>query len=570
MREQKMHEQTKKKEEKIKAGILIPVAAAVLFVYLGMAFYFHSHFFPGTVLDGLKTGGYTAQKVMDEITEEIHSYHLNIVTREGKTETISGKEISLEPEWGDEIKQMIEAQPVFAWPVKIFQKKIVTGQTIVKFNEKQLEGKINGLVCMDKESQTAPVDASIADYDSVNGFAVKPCIMGTAIDADKMKQAVTEAVNSLRETLDLDKEGVYADTEIRDDNDKLLDAVKTMNEYAKTVITFTVGKESQTLDASVFGKWFSLNDKVQPVLDRSKVTEYVEGLAKKYNTCYSAKTLKTSYGKTVTIPESHYGWKVDTDKEVEEIIKEIKSGKPVTRDLNYSMTANSHEGNDYGNSYVEINLTAQHLFLYKDGKLVIESDFVSGNLARNFGSPTGAYGITYTKKDAVLRGDNYETPVSYWMPFAGNVGMHDATWRSSFGGSIYKYSGSHGCINLPLDAAKVIFENVKKNYPVLVYELPGTESVSEADKKKEEDKKQAEAVTKLIDAIGEVTKDSKDAIDSARTSYDKLSADGKQNVKNYKKLQEAEAAYKKLTEKSKKESKDKKEKKKDNQKNNEE
>ena len=255
---------------------------------------------------------------------------------------------------------------------------------------------------------------------------------------------------------------------------------------------------------------------------------------------------------------------------MEEIIKEIKSGKPVTRDLNYSMTANSHEGNDYGNSYVEINLTAQHLFLYKDGKLVIESDFVSGNLARNFGSPTGAYGITYTKKDAVLRGDNYETPVSYWMPFAGNVGMHDATWRSSFGGSIYKYSGSHGCINLPLDAAKVIFESVKKNYPVLVYELPGTESVSEADKKKEEDKKQAEAVTKLIDAIGEVTKDSKDAIDSARTSYDKLSADGKQNVKNYKKLQEAEAAYKKLTEKSKKESKDKKEKKKDNQKNNEE
>ena len=141
--------------------------------------------------------------------------------------------------------------------------------------------------------------------------------------------------------------------------------------------------------------------------------------------------------------------------------------------------------------------------------------------------------MTYTEKNATLRGENYETPVTYWMPFAGNVGMHDATWRSSFGGSIYKYSGSHGCINLPLDAAKVIFENVKKNYPVLVYELPGTESVSEADEKKEEDKKQAEAVTKLIDAIGEVTKDSKDASDSARTSYDKLSADGKQNVKNF-------------------------------------
>ena len=165
--------------------------------------------------------------------------------------------------------------------------------------------------------------------------------------------------------------------------------------------------------------------------------------------------VEDSYGKTVTIARSCYGWKVDNDAETKEIIGEIKAGKPVTRDLNYSMTANSHEGNDYGDSYVEINLTAQHLFLYKEGKLVIESDFVSGNVARDFDTPTGAYGITYTQKDATLRGENYETPVSYWMPFAGNVGMHDAYWRSSFGGSkFYKTAGSHGCINLPPSASE--------------------------------------------------------------------------------------------------------------------
>lgn len=146
------------------------------------------------------------------------------------------------------------------------------------------------------------------------------------------------------------------------------------------------------------------------------------------------------------------------------------------------MTANSHGKNDYGDSYVEINLTAQHMFLYKDGKLVIDSDFVSGNVSKNNATPTGAYGVTYTEKNATLRGENYETPVTYWMPFAGNVGMHDAYWRSKFGGSIYKYAGSHGCINLPPEVAKVVFENVKKNYPVLVYELPGTESTDATDK----------------------------------------------------------------------------------------
>lgn len=139
------------------------------------------------------------------------------------------------------------------------------------------------------------------------------------------------------------------------------------------------------------------------------------------------------------------------------------------------MTANSHGANDYGDSYVEINLTAQHLFLYRNGLLVMETDFVSGNTSKDCGTPAGAFGITYTEKDAVLRGDDYETPVEYWMPFNGNIGMHDATWRQKFGGTIYKTGGSHGCVNLPKDAAQQIFSVVSTNYPVLVYELSGTE-----------------------------------------------------------------------------------------------
>ena len=141
------------------------------------------------------------------------------------------------------------------------------------------------------------------------------------------------------------------------------------------------------------------------------------------------------------------------------------------------MTANSHEGPDYGNSYVEINLTAQHLFMYVDGELIVESDFVSGNLANGWDTPTGAFTLTYKDKDAVLRGENYATPVTYWMPYAGNVGMHDATWRREFGGDIYKTDGSHGCVNLPWSNAKIIFENIEQGFPVLCYKLPGTEPV---------------------------------------------------------------------------------------------
>ena len=453
------------------------VAGLVVLLYLGLAVYFHNHFFPKTTLNGRKAGGYTAQKVMDEITEEIHSYQLKIATRDKHTEKISGQDISLEPQWGDEITELVHAQNMFAWPVKIFQKQTLKNTTLVDYDKDKLQTQIDALDCMDADNQTAPENASVSSYDKTEGF--------------------------------------------------------------------TVGDSKEVLDASVFGDWFRLNKKLKPVLDQECVKAYVSDLAKKYNTCYSAKTLKTSYGKTVTIPESHYGWKIDTEKEIAQITSEIKAGKAVERELNYSMTANSHGKNDYGDSYVEINLTAQHMFLYKDGKLVIDSDFVSGNVSKNNATPTGAYGVTYTEKNATLRGENYETPVTYWMPFAGNVGMHDAYWRSKFGGSIYKYAGSHGCINLPPEVAKVVFENVKKNYPVLVYELPGTESTDATDKE------EAKKVVKLIDALGTITKDSKEAVQKARNAYDKLTANDKVYVTNYDKLKKAEEELQKLQKNSK-------------------
>ena len=110
---------------------------------------------------------------------------------------------------------------------------------------------------------------------------------------------------------------------------------------------------------------------------------------------------------------------------------------------------------------------------------------MSGNLSKGWGTPAGSYPLTYKQRDAVLKGENYRTPVDYWMPFNGGIGMHDAKWRSSFGGTIYKTGGSHGCINLPHSVAKKIYENISAGMPVLCYNLEGTEKASEPEKPKE-------------------------------------------------------------------------------------
>lgn len=124
----------------------------------------------------------------------------------------------------------------------------------------------------------------------------------------------------------------------------------------------------------------------------------------------------------------------------------------------------AHDGNDYGNTYVEVNLTAQHLFMYKEGQKILESDFVSGNVSKGYTTPPGLFGLTYKQRDATLKGQGYASPVKFWMPFNGGIGFHDASWRNTFGGTIYKKSGSHGCINMPYAAAKTLFENVYAEY----------------------------------------------------------------------------------------------------------
>ena len=125
---------------------------------------------------------------------------------------------------------------------------------------------------------------------------------------------------------------------------------------------------------------------------------------------------------------------------------------------------------------MEVNLTAQHLFFYKDGKRILESDFVSGNVSKKFGTPTGTYPVQYKQNDATLVGEDYETPVKYWMPFNKNIGFHDASWRSKFGKDIYLTNGSHGCINMPPANAKKMFQNIQRGVAVVVYKLPGTET----------------------------------------------------------------------------------------------
>ena len=504
------------------------VVACLAVVYVGFGIFFQSHFCFGTTIDGIKAGGKSVEKMEQLITEEIDSYVLNLVEREEGQESIAGDAIQIAPVFNGEVEELLNGQNGFAWVVTLFKHENLELAKVVTFDENALDSELQALNCMQAGAQREPVDATVSAY-TADGYSLVPADYGTTIDKSAFKKAVEDSILVLADELDLDEADCYVKPKVEDDNEKLLAVIDEMNSYVGTTITYDFDVAKEVLDGERISEWLSVDDDLNLVVDEEGVLSFVKELASKYNTCYKPKELKTSYGSTVTISNGPYGWKINNSEEVAQILDDLKAGKKVEREPVYSQTANSHGENDYGNSYVEINLTAQHLFLYKDGVLVTESDFVSGNVAKGHATPGGA------TLNAVLRGPDYETPVTYWMPFNGDIGMHDLTSRKAFGGDIYKTRGSHGCINLPYSAAKKIYETIDKGYCVLVYNLPGTESDSVKQK-------EAAAVVNTINSIGTVTLESEPVIVAARTAYDALSDTAKSYVTNYQTLVDDEAA----------------------------
>ena len=294
---------------------------------------------------------------------------------------------------------------------------------------------------------------------------------------DELFVQVKEAVLNLTPSISVDSLNCYKEPTVRSDDAKLVNAIEVTNKYMETKLTYHFGDKTEVLDGTIIGPAIKINEKFEVSIDKDKIKEFVDYIGKTYNTFGKTRTFMSSYGVEATVKNGDYGWWLDRESEQSEIIACIENGEQKDKDPVYFQKAASYDEQDYGDTYVEINLSAQHLFYYKDGKLIVESDFVSGNVSRNFATPTGTYSVTYTKEDAELKGEGYNTKVKYWMPFNRNIGMHDASWRKGrFGGNIFLTNGSHGCINLPPENAKKIFENIEKGTAVIVYELAGTES----------------------------------------------------------------------------------------------
>lgn len=466
-------ETTWKKRGILTASALTGAALLVLLaVYMAGLNRYQSCFLNGTVIDEVDVSGMS----ISELEEQIGKYSLRVIERQadGTTleEEIRGSEIGISYVSTEQFQAVLQGQNPYLWFLKHPADYRTDAPPI--YEEAALEEKISGLQGFQKDFIKEPTDAYIADYVPGSGFELVAETRGNRLNREKTIAAVKAALGGLEKQIDLDAAGCYEEPKVTSEDAALKKTFEKLQNYVHTAVTYTFGTEREVLDADTVAGWIVQRGK-EVSLDPESVKEYVNSLRKKYDTIFHKRQFMTSYGQEVTIDVGDYGWWMDVGQETQELIGLLERGEGGERVPVYRQTAASYEAPDYGDSYVEINLTAQHLFLYQNGECVLESDFVSGNPSRGNATPPGIYGITYKERNATLNGETYSTPVNFWMPFNNNVGMHDATWRSEFGRNIYMTNGSHGCVNLPYAVAQEIYGMVEKNTPVICYYLPGTE-----------------------------------------------------------------------------------------------
>lgn len=454
--------------KRVTIGIGIGIGILLL-VYLAVAFYFDSHFFPKTFINNKDCSMMTVSEAAERIRQDIENYSLTLLDRGGnKIAEISALQAQLEMDIAGQAELLHQEQNIFLWPLMIFQTDSHQFPYELEYSSDKLKISLEAEGLFDPINAVKPQNAYIDSYKEGVGYEIVPETEGTLIDEEKLLEACAEAMKGMQETLDLEEKDCYIQAEIRQDNEELQKQCEQMNLLVQTRITYDWNGFEEIVDGTLIQHWIVVEDGTVD-LDEEKVREFVKEKASNHDTYARKRSFVTTLGMELVLPRGAYGWKVDREAETQELIQLIREGAITQREPVYSVTAYNKGSDDIGNSYVEIDLTNQHLYLYIEGEIVLETDFVSGDMAKGNTTPPGIFGITYKTKDAVLRGGDYETPVSYWMPFNGNYGMHDASWRKHFGGDIYLTNGSHGCVNLPMEQAAQIYSYMKKGFPVICY-----------------------------------------------------------------------------------------------------
>ncbi len=475
-----------KKERKPRRGLTFLLALLVLALgaYLAGVVAFMNLFMPNTTLNGTDVSLKGASDVAADSSDASGRFPFT-VTGDGVDLSVTADQIKARYDSKAAVRSAINGQQAWLWPLKAFSQHELTVDYKLTYDTILLTDLVGSAVDAVNKDATTPEDASVTYNEKAALYEVKPEKLGTKLDKEAVQDKVRGALVSGEQGVELGDDELVK-PEVTSDDERLNEAVNKVNAALKATQTLTTHDQTvATIDSGQLHNWVKLDDDLNVSFDKDACTKWARGeLSEKLDTIGSKRSFSLPDGKQLTVEGGTYGWSIDGASIADQIAENVQAGKEATIDIPWLVTAEKWNpgGAEWGDTLIEIDLGAQHVRYFVDGKVAWESDCVSGgmNNGKMHSTPTGIYYINSNMQsgNVELRGEidpktnkpEYISYVKYWMPFINNShALHDADWRSSFGGEIYKTSGSHGCVNLPPDKAKELYNMISVGTVVIVH-----------------------------------------------------------------------------------------------------
>lgn len=412
----------------------------------------------GTTLNGKDIGGLSVDETIAEFEAEFNAKTISIVLRDGTSEDYPY--FALNNDFKG-FKQYVQ---------DLFDSMAETGE--YELTEDISEGlvDISAIECIKSENCVPAEDAYLSVNVKKGTAEIVPETAGTVLEQEKIAGRLIESIRSGKPEVTFEDED-YVSAKVTSDDE---DLVKQL-EYAKLVLNRTLKVKvcgvTETLDKKTIRSFLKYSDGFS--VDKNKLTEYVNSLKAKYDTCGVPRNFHTSTGEDVVITRGTYGWLIDAGKSVTNLTEVILSTEKETSvNAAYSVKGQRPATDEFAGNYIEVSIEHQKIWMYVDGVCIVADDVTTGDATiKGKSTRLGMFFLKYKQSPAVLKGSDYREDVSYWMDYDGNIGVHDATWRTEeeFGGTNYIGNGSHGCVNCRLATAEIIYNNWKADVPIIVW-----------------------------------------------------------------------------------------------------
>lgn len=447
------------------------IMLALLGFYIHGVNYYSKHYYPKTTIRGINCGKMTPKESWKKIQEKTKSYKIEVITRGDSVHLTNenGKLLQINDNNKD-MKTILSYQNPLLWPIERSKEEDYGNVGHFIPNEDTIKAELTSV--LDPKEKVKSKDAKLKYDPETKQYRIIEDTVGNIVDQEKVLEGVKKSIEQEEETSDI--KDFYKRAKITKDSEKLLKAKEKLDKYLRTTIHYSRAGHELTLNADKIHDFLCWNKKFKTWINEDQVKEYVKSnIAKEFTTMGKEREIDSPGSGKIKISGGNYGYVVSIDNETKELLSDLKKGEEVTRPPKYYQTARSEEGNEIGDTYIDVSIADQELWYIKNGKVKLHSNVVTGDPTTGHATPKGTYYVEFKTTNYTFK--RYNSHADYWMPIdtSTGVGLHDATWRSNFGGSIYKGNGSHGCINLPHSFAKklygVVEEGLNHGTPVIVH-----------------------------------------------------------------------------------------------------